>query len=354
MFHECKVVVDTNNANQIPEFQRLRCFLYQIQHGGNISDIFRKETKLINLNLVMRKLLLVILWACFELCQAQQNPFVLVLGVAQDGGYPHPGCKLECCRLAWKQDSVKWNVVSLAIVDQQQKRWWLLEATPDITQQLQLFNELTEGHFNYLPDGILLTHAHIGHYTGLMYLGREAMGAKSVPVYVLPKFAAFINTNGPWSQLVKLKNIDLKIIEPDKSVKVSDMISITAFTVPHRDEFSETAGFKIETSSKKYLFIPDIDKWEKWSKKITNEVDKVDVAFLDATFYQAAELPGRDIREVPHPFVIETMKLFSVFPQKNKIQFIHFNHTNPLMWNEAAQKEFLKSGFGLAKQGKKY
>ncbi|MBL7730745.1 MAG: hypothetical protein JNM88_06170, partial [Chitinophagaceae bacterium] len=105
---------------------------------------------------------------------------------------------------------------------------------------------------------------------------------------------------------------------------------------------------------KKVLFIPDIDKWEKWGRSITEEIKKVDLALLDGTFYDGTELPGRDMREVPHPFVEESLQLFSGLPsaEKKKIMFIHFNHTNLLLRNRSAEKDKVKSeGFGVAEEG---
>ncbi len=279
------------------------------------------------------------------------HPYILILGTAQDGGYPHMGCKKECCTKAWADASMRRSVVSFALIDSVEKKWWLFEATPDIKEQLQYFKTLTQAKYNYLPEGIFITHAHIGHYTGLMQLGREVMGTKELPVYVLPKMAEFLETNGPWSQLVKLKNITIKRLKADSVLMLNERIKIEAFTVPHRDEYSETAGFKILTSGKKYLFIPDIDKWEKWSRKIVEEVKSVDVALLDATFYSGDELPNRKISEVPHPLVTETMELFKNEAAKAKIWFIHLNHTNPLLWNEEKQAELKASGFNLAEQG---
>lgn len=296
-----------------------------------------------------------VLLFCVSIAQfihAQKSDYsVLVLGIAQDGGFPHIGCQAECCANGWSSNSKRQNVVSLALIDAGQKKWWLFEATPNITEQLHLFQQLTQSEFNFLPEGIFLSHAHIGHYTGLMQLGREALGAKSVAVFALPKMANYLSNNGPWSQLILLKNIELKPLNEDQAIQLSDEISVTAFTVPHRDEFSETAGFRIITSAKRYLFIPDIDKWDKWNRNIVDEVSNVDVALLDATFYSSSELPGRDIKEIPHPLVSETMQLFSGSKQKEKIFFIHFNHTNPLLWNKRKRTEFLKTGFRIAKQG---
>jgi len=285
--------------------------------------------------------------------QSHANPYIIVLGTAQDGGYPQVGCTKNCCNLAWKYDSLKRYVVSLALVDSVSHQWWLFEATPDFKYQLQLFRKLTQERYKYLPDGIFITHAHIGHYTGLMQLGREVMDAKEIPVYVLPRMAFFLENNGPWSQLVKLKNIVIHQLNPDSTLMLENNIRIETFTVPHRDEFSETAGFRIITPQKKYLFIPDINKWGKWNESIVYEVKAVDYAFLDGTFYSSTELPGRKIEEVPHPLIPETMELFhnEDAATRGKIYFIHFNHTNPVLWDKDTKAIVKKNGFHVAEQG---
>ena len=284
-----------------------------------------------------------------------QTPYIQILGVAQDGGYPHIGCEKTCCAQAWQNSELRQWIVSFALADPVTGKWWLFEATPDIKDQLHYFRTATAGRYNYLPNGIFITHAHIGHYTGLMELGREALGSKEVPVYVLDKMSKFLETNGPWSQLVSLKNISIQKLIADETLGLTSTIQVTAFTVPHRDEFSETAGFRINTRSKKYLFIPDIDKWEKWNKKIVIEVERADIALLDATFYSADELPHRDISEIPHPLVQETMKLFESLPTlKSKIHFIHFNHTNPLLRATEEKKDLEQVGFKVAAVGSVY
>ncbi|MDN3585530.1 MBL fold metallo-hydrolase [Pedobacter aquatilis] len=290
---------------------------------------------------------------CFA--QNTTQPYVLVLGVAQDGGYPHMGCTKICCTNAWKNPETQKAVSSIALVDPKEKKWYLFDATPDIKKQLKDFSEKTKNKYPYLPDGIFITHAHIGHYTGLMEFGREVMNTKNLNVYVLPKLKSFLEANGPWSQLVKLQNIGITALAQDKPFTIGES-NVIAFTVPHRDEYSETAGFEISTQTKKYLFIPDIDKWSKWNQSIIERVKKVDFAFLDATFFNAEELGNRPISEVPHPLVTETTKLFEneALNIKSKIHFIHLNHTNKLLWDKCEQKDFLKSGFNLAKQGGVY
>jgi pyrroloquinoline quinone biosynthesis protein B len=282
----------------------------------------------------------------------QSSQYITVLGIAQDGGYPQAGCSAEHCLRHWRGEEEKRHVVSLGLTDQASGQNWLFEATPDFTTQLQQLHQAS-GSTNLT--GIFLTHAHMGHYAGLLQLGREAMGAKGMPVYVMPRMKDFLETNAPWSQLVTLGNIKLILMEPDQPIQLTPNLRVIPLKVPHRDEFSETVGFRIETSEKSLLFIPDIDKWPLWKRDIRTEVARVDVALLDATFYQEGELPNRNMSEIPHPFVAETITLFSPLPatEKRKVKFIHFNHTNPLMLEGAEQDTVKKLGFEVATEGER-
>ena len=277
----------------------------------------------------------------------QQDPFVVVLGTLQDGGSPHMGCQKDCCKVI---DPNK-KVVSLGLIDPVSKKKFLFEATPDFVSQTNALNSLLPSSSEKTPNGIFVTHAHMGHYAGLMFLGREAMNSKSVPVYAMPKMKSFLETNGPWSQLVTLKNIQLNPMSEGKWENISPSLRVKPMLVPHRDEFSETVGFIIEGPNKKLLFIPDIDKWEKWRTDIVSLIREVDHALIDGTFFSAAEVGNRNIAEIPHPLVQESMQLFDSLPakEKEKIMFIHFNHTNPLLNEESKEAKLVKSkGFRIA------
>jgi pyrroloquinoline quinone biosynthesis protein B len=284
---------------------------------------------------------------------APAKPFIIVLGIAQDAGYPQIGCDKSCCLPAWKDPSRKRFVSSLALADPSTHQWWLLDATPDFKEQLHLFQQLTHSEFSFLPDAIFLTHAHIGHYTGLMQLGREAMNTDKVPVYGMPRMVDFLKNNGPWSLLVKLQNISLHPMESDHQVTLNATLSIKPFVVPHRDEFSETVGFEIEKGQQKVVFIPDIDKWKKFDRNIDSLVKGSSYSFLDGTFYKYGELVGRPMSEVPHPFITESMEQFQSLSvaDKKKIYFIHFNHTNPLLNESSTEYKKLNQVFHTAKQG---
>ena len=286
----------------------------------------------------------------FSYSQTIESDYIQVLGVVQDAGYPHIGCEKDCCKVVSPGD---YFVSCLGLVDKTNNKRYLFDATPDIHNQINLLEKFPEAN---LIDGIFLTHAHIGHYTGLMYLGREGLGGKNIMVYALKRMARFLTKNGPWDQLVKLNNISIQTISNKEFVKLSENIFVIPIRVPHRDEYSETVGYKIIGKSKKILFIPDIDKWDEWKKSIIEEVKLIDYAFIDGTFYNGSEL-NRDMREIPHPSIEETLQLFSNQPvaERNKIYFIHINHTNPILTNKNGIKDMVEGlGFNIAKRGLKF
>ncbi|MEO1711817.1 MAG: MBL fold metallo-hydrolase, partial [Bacteroidota bacterium] len=203
-----------------------------------------------------------------------ESPFLVVLGIAQDAGYPQMGCEKTCCTAVWTGQEDPQFVSSIGLVDPSAQKKWLFDATPDMREQLELFQQYALSQA-FLPDGIFLTHAHMGHYTGLMQLGREVMGADRVPVWAMPRMDTFLRKNGPWGQLVHLQNMEIQALSNKTTVPLSETIQVQPIQVPHRDEYSETVGFLISGPNKSALFIPDIDKWERWDESIVDYAEKV-------------------------------------------------------------------------------
>jgi pyrroloquinoline quinone biosynthesis protein B len=284
-------------------------------------------------------------------------PSLVILGTAQDAGSPQINCYKDCCKDLHNHPDPDRMVVSLGLIDPDNNQKIIFEATPDFPRQLHELQKYCTSQRDDVPDGIFLTHAHIGHYTGLMHLGKEAMDAQNVPVYGTQSMCDFLTKNGPWSQLVINQNIKLAQIYEEQAIIISNQIEVIPFLVPHRDEYTNTVGYRIIGPNKSALFIPDIDKWNKWDKNISDEIKKVDYAFIDATFYDGEEINNRDISNIPHPFVIESMKSLEDLSEmdKSKVIFIHFNHTNPLLNRGSnAYQEVISSGFKVAEKGQVY
>jgi len=284
------------------------------------------------------------------------QPFVIVLGVGQDGGYPQAGMKDPA---AWEDRERRRLPTSLGIVDPASGERWMVEATPAFPEQLHHLDRIAPAEGVPGLDGILLTHAHVGHYTGLIHLGREIIGAREVPLLVMPGMAGFLRSNGPWDQLVRLENVRIVELEEGVATPLNGRISVTPIRVPHRDEYSETVAFRIQGPERGVLFLPDIDKWEAWDAagtRVEDVVATVEVAWLDATFYGDGEVPGRPMAEIPHPFVEESLERFAPLPpeERGKIRFIHMNRTNPVGWPGTPEWERVRqAGMRVAVEGER-
>lgn len=262
-------------------------------------------------------------------------PFTVILGAAQDGGLPQIGGQSVEDRSARSDPGRRLLVASLLIADPGSEERFLLDATPDIREQTDRADAVAPRQESKgrppLFDAIALTHAHMGHYTGLMHLGREAYGADGQRVLASERMARFLESNGPWELLVRLGHIRIERFPADTPVKLNPRLSLTPIVVPHRDEYSDTYGFIVSGPSRKILWLPDIDKWEKWDRRIEDVIASVDVAYLDGSFFDEGEVPGRAMSEIPHPFITESLRRFASLSPKEraKIVFVHLNHTNP-------------------------
>jgi pyrroloquinoline quinone biosynthesis protein B len=288
------------------------------------------------------------------------RPRIVALGTVQDGGMPQIGCDCAHCSAARKNPALARHVASLAIYIPKTDHVYLVDATPDLPaqiEQIHTFHHHPEGKVDRAPvDGVLLTHAHIGHYLGLAYFGFETLNTKGIPVWVSPRMAEFLRSNGPWSQLVRLGNITLKEIQPGLSFELEEGVSIKAFPVPHRDEYTDTLAFLIRGPHKTLLYVPDTDSWKAWPTSLPEVVaaEKVDVALLDATFYSAEELPDRDVSKIKHPLMTDTMDLLEPVLKAGKLRvyFTHMNHTNPALDNGGAARKAIEArGFKVLAEG---
>ncbi|MDB2382563.1 MBL fold metallo-hydrolase [Porticoccaceae bacterium] len=304
------------------------------------------------MNILLKAVLIFLISGSGAVFAEERAPYIYILGIAQDAGFPQAGCYKPHCMPGWNDPERKITATSLGLIDPSSKKKYIFEATPDLPEQLFLLEQEAPSD-EFSLNGIFITHAHIGHYTGLMYLGREAMGAHGLPIYVMPKMVQYLRENGPWSQLIALNNISLMPLRNGRS-EVLNNLKVTPFLVPHRDEFSETVGYSIQGPKKTALFIPDINKWSQWKENILERIQLVDYALIDATFYDNNELPGRDMSKIPHPFVVETMATLSLLPreQREKVWFIHMNHTNPLLNSNSDQAQEVRAqGFNIASTG---
>jgi pyrroloquinoline quinone biosynthesis protein B len=319
-----------------------------------------RDWKLTAANVVLPLLLTV---ACrapgSETGEPPASPYALVLGTAQDGGLPQIGCDEALCARARREPDFARMRSSLLLVDPAGGARFLVDAGPDLAHQVELARGEPAGRALPGPrpalfEGILLTHAHWGHYAGLAELGRESYGARGVPVLASARMAGFLRSNGPWSLLVDTGAIELRELVPGEEVELSPWLAVTPLAVPHRDEFSDTLAFLVRGPRRTLLYLPDIDKWERWERPIEELLRAVDVALLDGSFFADGEIPGRSMAEIPHPFVEESLARFSALDARTraKVFFTHLNHTNPLCDPASEASAAVRAaGMGVAREG---
>ena len=279
------------------------------------------------------------------------NIVLKILGTAQDGGYPHIGCKQLCCQIAWSDLSKKRLVASVAIIDRELKECWIIDASPDIKFQINMIMDFLD--IDYCPKikGVFLTHAHTGHYSGLLEFGKETMNASKIPIYAMPKMSDFIRSNSSFNFLITSNNIVLKEIEGN--IALNEEVFIAPFLVSHRNEMSETVGYRIFSDKNSIIYLPDIDSWEDPYINIIDFIKSNDILLMDGTFYHLDELGKRDILSIPHPTITDSIDKFSILEASNrdKIYFTHFNHTNLIIQDGEAKNKLISSGYHIANDG---
>jgi len=281
----------------------------------------------------------------------EERVVVEVLGSAQDAGLPHLGCTEDRCLRAAQDPALRKRVASLGI--RAGDSLFLVDATPDVVSQII---DLQDGDARGRRplDGVLLTHAHIGHYLGLALLGKESLSAQEVPLYSTESMAHYLTQNGPWSLLVASKQIMLRSLEGE--IRLTDNLRVEALAVPHREEFTDTVGFVFTGPRKSLLYIPDIDRWEDLEPPIEELAKRIDILILDGSFWDPGrELSVRDPSKIPHPPMPVTMERLGSSIGAARVYFTHLNHTNPA-WDKGSpeRKKIEEAGFGIVEDGDRF
>ena len=271
---------------------------------------------------------------------------------------PQVGCYADRCERARARERPRF-AASLALVDPDADRYYLVDVSPDVTRQLDLIDEpgfRARAGQRRPFDGIFLTHAHIGHYAGLAVLGREGLGIAPTPTYCTPAMAGFLRNNGPWGLMVSDGRLDLRPVGDEEWIRVDDRLEARALRVPHRPEYSDTVGWVFRGPGQTLLYLPDIDSWERWERNIEDVVAAVDVALLDASFYSGDEVPGRAIEDIPHPLVPHSMdRLQGRVDAGDRVVFTHLNNTNPAIFEDSPEAaEVRRRGFEIATEGQRF
>ena len=281
----------------------------------------------------------------------RQNIRAMILGIAQDGGVPHPGCYCDTCQFYWDNQIVL-SPSSLAIIDEKQLH--LFDVTRNLDRQLRKVG-------NKNVTDIWLTHGHIGHIDGIGLFGKEVMNLKNVRLHASGLMIKLIENTPKWNKLIEDKILIPIQFNSNESIQISENLKITPIQVPHRDELTDTHAFVINGPEKSLLYLPDHDTWEETLNMVQQDsliewfdFLGIEIVLMDGTFWSKNELSRQD--DVPHPPVVESLeRLGNVKGKELEVFFIHFNHTNPLLIPKSNEiKKLLDSGCKIPIEGQQF
>jgi len=274
-----------------------------------------------------------------------QKTIARVVGSAQDGGVPQVGCHCTRCNYARANPEHARYPASLAIVSPSGKLL-VVDVTPSLPQQLDLLRDLFPRRQKLLPDAVLLTHAHVGHYAGLIFFGREIASTKGLPVYCTPRMRHFLESNKPYRYIVERGEIQIKDLKCGETLIYDRALHIIPVEVPHRNEDAETLAFIVK-SKRSLFYAPDFDRY---TETIDRCVRDSDISILDGCFWSREELLNRVYDEILHPTIMESRERLRGY--ENRVIFTHLNHTNPVLDRDSLLRaELEKQGFRIAKEG---
>tara|TARA_Y100000589_G_scaffold37950_1_gene31738 strand:+ start:20984 stop:21829 length:846 start_codon:yes stop_codon:yes gene_type:complete len=276
---------------------------------------------------------------------------VVLLGIAQDGGRPQPGCSKPCCiGLSPAEHSYP---TSLGIIEQ--NKLHIIDVTRHLGDQLQYLD-------NRIPSDVWLTHAHFGHVDGLGLFGRETINARGINLHVSQQMIELIELTPHWKIMLDQGVFVVNEIR-DSQPKESDEFTMVPLQVPHRNELSDMHAFVLRGPNKSLLYLPDHDTWNETLSMHNAETIRqflsdlaIDIALIDGTFWSNNELKSRSQDVVPHPPIKQTLEMLGYKQQGDPdIFFFHLNHTNPVYdeWSEE-HTQVVEMGWKIGKQGMKF
>lgn len=288
-----------------------------------------------------------------------------VLGSAAGGGLPQWNCGCpQCVRArAGDPDVPARSQPSLAL-SADGARWSLLNASPDVRDQLARFPALhpRPGTRDVPLDTVVLTNPDLDHVMGLLVL-REALPHRIVST--------------PWVRDVVLEhNAVFRLLEPAWGiVKLDQPIALDRegqlearlFPVPGKppawaaklaaNHAEATAGVRVTDlrTGRRLVYAPGIQGLDPGTLA---ELEAADVAFADGTFFRADELsqlrPGApDAHAMGHaPITGARGTLQHLAGLRARVFYTHLNNTNPAhdAGSEAAAA-IRRAGVGIATDG---
>ena len=242
---------------------------------------------------------------------------VKILGAGAGGGFPQWNCNCPGCQKA-RSGEVKSLTQSSIAVRAKNSPWFLINASPDVRQQLEMLRTetidplLDEGRRSSPVAGIILTDAEIDHTTGLILLRESAQPLKVYSIYSVkraltsgyPLFSTLQNYCGvEWFPLEPGQS--LTPIAPDSTDLDVEVFPLSTKPPKYMQQQSEVGEkskkgeiwgvgltFRDRTTGGVLTYTPGLGELDDaLQKRFANS----DCILVDGTFWHNEELPGLGI-----------------------------------------------------------
>ena len=300
---------------------------------------------------------------------------VVVLGSAAGGGYPQWNCNAPLSKAA-RDGSIKtkWRTQASIAVSADGERWLLVNASPDLRQQLLQTKVLWPRRApRHSPiDAVLLTSGEIDHVAGLLSL-RES---QAFTLWATPRILEILGENAIFGALnpdyVARKTFPLgRVFEPAGAHGALGF-TVEAFPVPGKVPLflesrnqgnlggmpEETVGLEVAAkgSSARFHYIPGCARM---TPELRERLKGSALVFFDGTLWQNNEMidlgigpkTGARMGHMNISGADGTMAAFADLDVKRKI-FIHVNTTNPVLDEGSPERaEITRQGWDVAEDG---
>jgi pyrroloquinoline quinone biosynthesis protein B len=296
--------------------------------------------------------------------------WVRVLGSAAGGGFPQWNCACPSCR-AVRDGSrpARPRTQSSIAVSADYRRWFLLNASPDIHAQIESFPALhptaRPGDVRAAPlEAVLLTDAELDHTLGLLLL-REGRG------FELHATRAVHDTLGDGTSLLRTLGAHCPVtwrpVAPGSEVSLGDGLSYRAFDVPTGkrprlgsggNQEGRVVGYRLvdERSGRALVYLPGV---QELTAAVRPQLDDCACLLVDGTCWRDDELirlgvagrTARDMGHLPIDGLDGSLEQLSPLPIERKV-YTHINNTNPILLEDAPERRVVEEqGMDVAYDG---
>jgi pyrroloquinoline quinone biosynthesis protein B len=298
---------------------------------------------------------------------------VILLGTAAGGGFPQWNCWCPTCRVARREpERARHRSQSSAAVSADGRRWFLLNASPDVHAQLGLL-PLTEpaGPRHAPVEGVVLTDAELDHTLGLVLL-REAgylqVHATPAVQQILEHDSRLVPVTRAFAE-VRLEELPLGDSRPlAYRDGCPSGLTVSGFAVPAGpprfaggDHPGHTVGLLVrdESTGGVCAFVPGCGGLD---QRLLDRLGQAELVLFDGTFWTDDELIGlgigqRTAREMDHLPVSGSegsLEQLAALPGPRRV-YTHINNTNPLLLEDSAQRrEVERRGLEVGDDGMRF